>query len=262
MKRISLVLATLGACALSAHAAIVINPVSISLTGANEFFPADNLINGSGLEFPLNTGDTMPATLNHFYGDGGPNSWVSEDYGFPADWYERSGKIPVFVLDMGKHTTLDSVSLWAYAGGTGVTGTVSGNSARLFEFRFNTEAQGDAIFAGPAVSVDLNHGPTSEMSGFILPRQDFAVGTQNARYVEMRVTDNWYVAPGDGSTMDEHGDLIRGGDRVGLGEVTFTVVPEPSSWTVLGAGLVLMVACSRSLRREHALRGTGELAQR
>ena len=42
-------------------------------------FLADNLINGSGLGFPLNTGDTMPDTRNHFYGDGGPNSWVSED---------------------------------------------------------------------------------------------------------------------------------------------------------------------------------------
>lgn len=26
-----------------------------------------------------------------------------------------------------------------------------------------------------------------------MPRQDFDVGTQSARYVQMRITDNWYV---------------------------------------------------------------------
>jgi hypothetical protein len=36
--------------------------------------------------------------------------------------------------------------------------------------------------------------------------------------------------------MDEHGHLIRGGDRVGLGEIRFSMVPEPSSGIVLAAG--------------------------
>jgi hypothetical protein len=238
-------IASLAVCAWSAHAAIVINPVSISIMGSDEFFPAVNMINGSGLEVPLNTGDTLPATSNHNYGDPANTSWVSGAFGFPSDWYAASGTIPTFVLDLGQQRLLDSVHLWAYAGGTGVAGTVSGNSARLFEFRFNTEAQGNLNFLGPAVTVDLDHGALSEMSGFILPRQDFLTGTQNARYVEMRITDNWYVAPGDGTTMDQHGHLIRGGDRVGLGEIRFSVVPEPSTWALLGSALALLPATRR-----------------
>jgi hypothetical protein len=144
----------------------------------------------------LNSGDTLPATSNHLYGDPANNSWVSGAFGFPSDWYAASGSIPTFVLDLGQQTSVDAVHLWAYGGGTGVTGTVSGNSAKTFEFRFNTLAQGNVDFPGPAVTGTIDHGPTSEMSGFILPRQDFPVGSQNARYVEMRVTDNWYVAPG------------------------------------------------------------------
>jgi len=43
----------------------------------------------------------------------------------------------------------------------------------------------------------------------------------------MRIADNWFVAPGDGTTQDQHGHVVRGGDRVGLGEVRFSTVPEP-----------------------------------
>jgi hypothetical protein len=67
----------------------------------------------------------------------------------------------------------------------------------------------------------------------------------------MRITDNWYVAPGDGTAQDEHGHPMRGGDRIGLGEVRFSVVPEPVTSEFLASAAVLFVWCvRRNGRRE------------
>jgi hypothetical protein len=227
--------------AANASAANVVNPVGVTLTGASTLFPATQLIDGSGLEFPLVNGAPLPPVWNHRWGSPAGDSWVSSaPGGFPSDWYAASSTTPTFVLDLGQDTALDAVHLWAYSGGTGVGGTIQGNSARTLEFRFNTAAQGNGAFAGPAVTVTMDHGPVSQTpAGFVLPRQDFALGSQTARWVEMRITDNWYVAPGDGSTQDEHGHLMRGGDRVGLGEVRFSAIPEPREFALLaGAGLL------------------------
>lgn len=244
------ILAGCAVTALSAQAATVINPVGVSLTGSDALFPALNIINGSGLQMQLNTGDALPAQWNHNFGDPAGTSWVSGAFGFPSDWFADSGTIPTFVLDLGQDYRLDAVHLWAYAGGAGVAGTVQGNSARAFEFRFNTDAQGDAAFGGDAMGVaSIDHGPLSETAaGFILPMQSFGLGSQNARYIQMRVLDNWFFPPGDGTGTDDHGHPIRGGDRVGLGEIRFSVVPEPSTYALMGVALTFLWA----LRRQRA----------
>ncbi len=229
------------ALASSAWAATVIVPVGVTLSGSDALFPAAHLIDGSGLEFPLSTGDPLPLVWNHRWKSPASDSWVSgAPGGFPSDWYASSASIPTFVFDLGQDTPLDAVHLWPYSGHSGADGTVQGNSARTLEFRFNTAADGNGSFAGPAVGVTLDHGPLSETAaGFALPRQDFSVGLQTARWIEMRITDNWYVAPGDGTTPDTHGHLIRGGDRVGLGEIRFSAVPEPRAYAwVAGLGLL------------------------
>jgi hypothetical protein len=226
------------------QAGTVINPVDISLTGADAFFPIVHLIDGTGLDSQPSTGAPVPTSWNHQWGAAvDQNSWVSSDPGgFPADWFEASGTIPRFVIDLGQEFEVEAVHLWPYAGSTGANGTVQANSAKTLEFRFNTAAQGDANFLGAPVTVQIDHGPVNETApGFILPQQAFAIGNQTAQFVEMLITDNWFVAPGDGSTMDEHGHLARGGDRIGLGEVRFSAVPEPSTWALLATALTLFM---------------------
>jgi hypothetical protein len=246
----TLALAT--ALASSASAANVINPVGITLSGADALFPAAHLIDGSGLPFSLPNGASLPATWNHRWGSPATDSWVTgAPGGFPSDWYAAAGGVPRFVLDLGQDTALDAVHLWPYSGISGVTNTIQGNSAKSLEFRFNTAAQGNAAFAGPAVGVTMEHGPVSQTpAGFVLPRQDFALGAHTARWVEMRITDNWFVPPGDGSTQDEHGHLMRGGDRVGLGEVRFSIIPEPAAY----AGAVALGLAGFAVLRRKAAR--------
>ena len=61
-----------------------------------------------------------------------------------------------------------------------------------------------------------------------------------ARYVEFTTEDNFFVAPGDGSAGG-----VAGGDRVGLGEIAFSVVPEPSSILLLLTAFVGMLGLRR-----------------
>lgn len=237
----AVIIASIAVMTLQVRAATVVNPVDVTLSGADEFFPAAHIIDGSGLSAQPNTGDPLPETWTHAWGDPANDSWVSSDPGgFPADWFAVSGSIPTFVFDLGQNSLLDTVHLWAYSGGPGVTGDYQGNSAKTLEFRFNTAAEGGLNFNKPATAITMDHGLISETpAGSPMPRQDFNVGPQTARYVEMRVTDNWYVPPGDGTGQDEHGHFVRGGDRVGLGEVRFSAVPEPAISALLAGGLVL-----------------------
>ena len=52
--------------------------------------------------------------------------------------------------------------------------------------------------------------------------------------------DNFFVAPGDGSAGG-----APGGDRVGLGEIAFQVVPEPSSVLLLITAVVGLLGLRR-----------------
>ena len=64
-------------------------------------------------------------------------------------------------------------------------------------------------------------------------RQPFSFAPVTARYVRMTALDNFFVAPGNGTEVP---GSLSGGDRVGLGEVAFSV-PEPASISLLLFGL-------------------------
>ena len=71
-------------------------------------------------------------------------------------------------------------------------------------------------------------------------RQSFNFDPVTARYVEFTALDNFFVAPGDGSAGG-----LPGGDRTGLGEVAFQVVPEPSSVVLLLIGSLALIRRKR-----------------
>src|SRR4030095_5591704 len=72
-------LASLAAATFHVDAATVVNPLTVSLTGADAFFPATQIIDGSGLSSLPNTGDPVPLMWTHAWGNPGSDSWVSTD---------------------------------------------------------------------------------------------------------------------------------------------------------------------------------------
>ena len=203
----------------SLHAAEFITPVSVEAsTDATDLWPASNLIQGPGVGF------NADAPYEKISG-GAEGNWVTaDDAGFPSDYVEEVGK-PTLTFDLGADKTVGQISLWGYA----ATNT---NGISEFSLSFATEAEGaggGAATAGPFVLAgDRATGSSDDTS-----RQPFDFPQLTARYVTLETIDNFFVAPGDGSVEG----TLAGGDRVGLGEVSFSV-PEPSSIGMLSLGLL------------------------
>lgn len=195
-------------------------------TGETDLWPASNLIQGPGVGFDA-------AEPNEKLLGGADGNWVTDaDAGFPADYVELVG-MPVLTFDLGMDVPLNEISAWGYDSG-------NTNGVAEFTLMFSTDAEGPgggSVMAGPfTMAGDLATGENDSTS-----RQSFSFDEVSARYVEFTATDNFFVAPGDGST-----GALAGGDRVGLGEVAFQVVPEPSSGLLLLLGLL---ACIRRRKR-------------
>lgn len=191
-----------------------VSPVAVDDSAANSFanaeFVADNLINGA---FVQTLGDAPAATEN----------WVTEGSG--TDYF-AAGTPPVLVFDMGADVDVQLLYLWAYSQGTDFGGDRQGNSARSFSLRFATAADGTGGFG---TTVTLNPSFTAlpalptvapfNAGAVDQPVQVFDLGTTvTARYVEMTLTDNFFGQPGN-----------AGGDRVGINELAFEVVPPAGS---------------------------------
>jgi hypothetical protein len=58
--------------------------------------------------------------------------------------------------------------------------------------------------------------------------------------VQFTNVDNYFLAPGDGTG---HPLGIAGGDRVGLSEIAFADIPEPSTLALVGLALASLIAC-------------------
>jgi len=111
-----------------------------------------------------------------------------------------------------------------------VWGYVAANANGVSEFslRFATEAEG---LGGFGTSIGFN--PTYFLTNDDLLRQSFLfVQTISARFVEFKAIDNFFNLPGDGS-----GGETTVGDRVGLGEIAFATVPEPTILCLMTLGL-------------------------
>ncbi len=177
-----------------------ISTISASTEGS-DLDPAVNLIQGAGIGFD--------ATPPHNQIGGG--QWVtSAPAGYPSDYIEEIGT-PVLILDLGADTNLSEISVWGYS-------NTNANGVSEFSLLFATAADGPGGF-GTSIPFNPTYSPINDD----LVRQSFPFGqVVQARYVEFTATDNFFVPPGDGS-----GGGLPGGDRVGLGEIAFAVVPVP-----------------------------------
>ena len=214
------------ACVCGSTMAADFYPISgVSSSTVNDLFPASNLIQGPGVGF--DAADPHVKLLG-----GADGNWVTAaDAGFPADYIVEVGA-PVLTFDLGSDVPLNEISVWGYA----ATNT---NGVASFDLKFSTEAEGaggGSVTAGPFAT--LGDLVTGENNG--TDRQSFSFSPTTARYVELTATDNFFVAPGDGSAGG-----LAGGDRAGLGEVAFQVVPEPSSAVLLLLGSLALIRRKR-----------------
>ncbi len=185
-----------------------------SSTAADDFYAAAGLIQGAGVGFDAN------APYDRISG-GAEGLWVTAACGFPCSYVENLGT-PVLTFDLGSDVALTEISTWGYSDG-------NSNGVKDFSLRFATNAEGTGGFG-----TSISYNPTFSMAVSAIPRQSNAFSEEvTARYVEFTALSNYFVAPGDGS-----GGELPGGDRVGLGEVAFSVVPEPSSASLLLFGLL------------------------
>ncbi|MGC6565188.1 MAG: PEP-CTERM sorting domain-containing protein [Akkermansiaceae bacterium] len=141
--------------------------------------------------------------------------------GFPSDYIAVAGS-PILVFDLGSDTDISTIHTWGYSNG-------NTNGVSEFSLRFATAAEGDTGFGN-----SITYNPTFSMlrDESVLQSNDFNQ-TLNARYVEFTVIDNFFVAPGNGPDA--------GGDRVGLGEVSFSAVPEPTTGLLGLLGLAFVM---------------------
>ncbi len=184
-----------------------------SSTAATDLFLAANLIEGPGVGFES---DEPHNRLG--------STWVTDaPGGFPSDYIAVAG-MPVISLDLGEDRPLSEISVWGYA-------STNANGVSEFGLNFATDAEGPGGGSSSA-------GPFFPTNDDVV-RQSFAFSPVVARYVELIATDNFFVAPGDGS-----GGETPGGDRVGLGEIAFAI-PEPSSLIMLVSALAAMLGFRR-----------------
>jgi len=227
MKILLTVCAAAAAIASSAGAAVFYPIVSAtSSTGGSDLWPASNLIQGPGAGYDA-------AEPHGQLGTGSTHRWVTDaPGGFPSDYIAIAGP-PVITFDLGANVSLSEISVWAYT-------ATNSNGIAQFSLRFATAAEGPGGFS-TSITYNPSFGAPANTPGAIplddITRNSFTFSqTVSARYVEFTALDNWFWPPGNGT-----GGVVAGGDRVGMGEVAFAQIPEPSAVLLGGVALLGML---------------------
>lgn len=206
MKRFLLSNTLLLASALGAHAATFygITAVATNMVDGNPGGnPVSNIAQGSGIGF-----DAAPPH------DQTGGTWYTNDPGgFPSDYIAVNPGPEYIWLDLGANTLLGEISFWGYA-------ATNANGMRDFNVSFATDAEGGAGGLGDeAYGTSILTNPAFAAIQDPVPRQSFTFTPLTARYVRVEATSTFFNQPGAGA----------GGDRLGIGEIAFATIPEPSA---------------------------------
>lgn len=205
----------------SANAAVLVNPTGIAYTttpsqelGGLNLDNENNLINGNGLSAIPDFGNYTSVTHAAASFSAPGNAWTTIDPGgSTADFYAAGGIAPVFDITLDQTYPLSDFVFWGYH-----FDTPGGNEGREFLLEFSTDG-GSTIASSTTVSTPV--GTLAVQNALTLPLG----GTFDANFVRMTVTDNQFGG-------------APGGDRLGMGEIRFIAVPEPS--TALLGSLALL----------------------
>ena len=194
-------------CISFSHAVIFHNIASVTTSTSGDTFSVDLLIQGEGVGFDTASLEALGAANTH--------TWVTDDS--DDDDYFDNGSPVVLTFDLGLDIAINEISTWSYSS----VGGNRNNSVKDFSLQFATNAEGNAAFG---TSIGYNPNFVANQDADLRHGHSFSEEV-TARYVRMTITDNYYTSGG------------VGGDRVGLYEVAFGVIPEPSSAMLLGLAL-------------------------
>lgn len=195
-------------------AKFLVTPVGIQQTAGNTLggYPLIALIDDSGF------GGATPDASNYhtFSHAGGPgNTWVTATGVYPNNYFGTGQVDPQFILSLAEPTPLTDLVLWGYGG--------NANEASRFTVEFSDDG-GASYYASLDVGVGYLMGAAMATLSFD--------GAYLADAVRLTMTDN-------------AGHLGYGGagpgDRVGLGEIKFLAVPEPTTLALTALGLIALI---------------------
>lgn len=180
----------------------LITPVSLTSNGIAEFFPADNMINNSGL---FSVPDLSNYETVEHAAASATTAWTTDNPNGAGDYYLEGaeGQVPVFTFTLPEVSTVSALVYWGYF----FSGT-NGNETREFVVEFSRDG-GSTFPESVTVAAELGElaGSSAKTLSFGEP---FTADT-----VRISLTDNHF---GGGATE-------AGGDRMGLGELKFIGSP-------------------------------------
>jgi hypothetical protein len=162
---------------------------------------------------------------------GDDHKWYTIAPNASGDFFAAATATPVLTFDLGANRSVNALALWNY--------NISGNGAKNFSVAYSTDNVnfsniGNFTTAVPSVArlgEDANTKYVAVRSP--IPEEDFSFGSAvSARYFQVTFTDNWC-----GGTCQDSSACI-GGDRVGIHEIQFNSVPEPSTVVLFVTGLI------------------------